>query len=362
MSSLRILENHYPTESFLISILRSDWDQATQYIKEKSIDYNKLKTLVRRTGTGSYIFWLISKASKDNIIAEEFIQFLKKSKEKTKIDNSYILGILDKVIAVFSEEGIAVILLKGADLVHRIYESVDLRHLDDIDLLIHFKDLEKAIDALHNIGFRVPTQRELGYFKRASYNIDCWSKGLFPCLFELHWDLSQKFRYRIDMQQIWHSCQQQRLSDAGYVRFLKPEFLFIHLCVHLFHHSFHAQLKWHIDLKEILEKMKIDMNEVAERSREWGCQYSVYYALLYFKKIFPEYLNNGVFHKLSPPKLRDYFISKFYSDNPITLFDSQGHRYRERFVRTIAVDRKIDIFLFSLNRVIRNPWVHFEDD
>ncbi len=362
MTSFQTFEDHYPTEFFFISVLRSDWNQAIQYIENKSINYSKLKTLVSQTGTGSYIYWLLNQDSKEYILPEELIQFFKKAKDKLKIDNSYILGTLDKVINIFSEEGIEVILLKGADLIHRVYKSFDIRHLDDIDLLIHFSDLDRAIDALKRIDFKVPARRELNYFKKASYNIECWSKGILPCLFELHWDLSQRFRYKINMQQIWSSCQQEMLPNVGSVKFLKPEFLFIHLCVHLFHHSFHAQLKWHIDLKEIMQKMKIDMNEVFEKSREWGCHYSIYYALLYLKKIFPKNLDNETFYMLSPPKLRDYFISKFYSNNPMILFDSQGHRYRERFVRTIMIDSKIGILLFSINRLIRNPWVRFEDD
>jgi hypothetical protein len=352
----------YPTESLFVSLLRSDWDQSIKYIEEKSTDYDQLKTLVRRTGTGGYICWLLQKDSKESSFPAELIQFFRQYKEKLKIDNSYILGTFDKVLRTFLDEGIRVILLKGGDLLHRVYPSYDLRHLEDIDLLIQYRDLERAINSLQEIGFKVPTKRELNYYKKASYNIECWSKGQFPCLFEIHWDLSQKYRYTVDMEQVWDSCSQESIPEIGIVGFLKPEDLFIHLSAHLFHHSFHAQLKWHIDLKEILENLSIDMDEVLRKSQEWGCQYSLYYALIYLKKIFPKEMQNSVFQRFVLPKLRDYFISKYYSHNPIRLFDSQGKRYRERFVRTIAIDRKRDIFLFSFHRLIRNPWVRLEDD
>lgn len=361
MATLYQQKNEFLEENYLLALLRSEWQNAEALSKNGSFDTQKFQRLVKSSGSGGYIDWLIESAHKEALFSGELLSLFKNIRKKAKVDNSYILGMLDKVLEAASKRNVDLILLKGADLAHRIYESQELRLLDDVDLLIRYSDLDQFMGILSTLDFKVPSARGLQYFKKASYTVECWTKSLFPCLFEVHWDLSQRFRYKINMDEIWKTAETYPPFSHN-AKFLKLEHLFLHLCLHLFHHSFHPQLKWHVDLKEIIKKVKINMNFILDKSSEWGCRYSVFYALLYLKKLFPDILNQSIFDKFELPPFRDYIISKYYSENPMRLFDSGGKKIAERAVRTLVIDDLRNILLFAMNRLFRNPWVKFEED
>ncbi|MEW5807025.1 MAG: nucleotidyltransferase family protein [Acidobacteriota bacterium] len=359
-------ETEYCEERLLLDLLRADWAHAESLLKDDQLrrvplDQERFQKLLKNSGTGAYIDWLIESQGCQPLFPPDMTNLFKTSRKKAKVDNAYILGILDKIIEKASGRKIDIILLKGADLVHRIYKSQELRHLDDIDLLIHPADLDEFLEMLKALDLKVPSGQELRYFKKASYTVECWTKSLFPCLFEVHWDLSQKFRYRVDMDEIWKNAETLSPFPPN-VKFLKPEHLLIHLCLHLFHHTFHVQLKWHVDLKEILKKNPVDMDYVFQKSTEWSCFYSVCFALLYLKKLFPDLLHPSIFSRVRIPLFRGFIISRYYSENPLKFLESGGSKLVERMVRTIAIDRPEYIFLFTLNRLFRNPWVTFEED
>ena len=353
-------DKEFLEERLLLCLLRSDWQNVDGILKKSVPDFENFQKLLKNSGAGSYIDWVVEKEDKRSLFPDQYTNLFQSARKRAKIDNSYILGILDKVLDATAKTKIEVILLKGADLIHRTYKSPELRHLDDIDLLIHKEDLGQFLDLLQTLDFKVPSGRELEYFKRSSYNVECWTKSLFPCLFEVHWDLSQKFRYRINMDDLWKNAEIAP-SLSQQVKLLKPEHLFIHLCLHIFHHSFHPQLKWHIDIKELLQQRasEIDMGSISTISAEWGCRHAVFYALLYLKKLFPELIQRSFFAHFQPSAMRDHLISICYSENPVRLFDSGGKKSSERMVRTLCIDRVSDMILFSFNRMIRNPWVKF---
>ncbi len=351
----------FPEERLLLFLLRSDWEKADSVLQEGIFDFTKFQKLVKNSGTGSYIDWLIEKDGKQTLFPDNIMKSMRNARKKAKVDNAHILGILDKILDAAADRKIALILLKGSDLVHRVYASPELRHLDDVDLLIRRSDVEAFISLLGELDLKVPSKEELGYFMKASYNVECWTKSLFPCLFEVHWDLSQRFRYSVDMDAIWNEAERPEMLPEN-IFLLKKEHLFIHLCVHIFHHSFHPQLKWHIDVKELVGKETVDLDSVLGISSEWRCRRAVTYALVYIQKLFPDLFPEHVFREDLGSPVRDRFVSLYCSENPIRLFDSGGKKIAERIVRTLSIDRVRDMVLFSLNRIVRNPWVRFERD
>ena len=59
-----------------------------------------------------------------------------------------------RLVQRFSEHRIEVILLKGADLRHRLYGDPAARLMDDVDILIDRKDLPQARSLLRSMGFQ----------------------------------------------------------------------------------------------------------------------------------------------------------------------------------------------------------------
>ena len=68
--------------------------------------------------------------------------------------NAYLLNKLESVLARFHAHGIEVMLLKGADLIPRLYGVVGLRPMTDVDLLVHKTDLAAIDRILTDSGYR----------------------------------------------------------------------------------------------------------------------------------------------------------------------------------------------------------------
>src|SRR5438132_9839943 len=68
--------------------------------------------------------------------------------------NVYLLKRLESVLAQFHEHGIEVMLLKGADLIPRVYGVMGLRRRTDVDLLVHQTDLQDIDRILTDSGYQ----------------------------------------------------------------------------------------------------------------------------------------------------------------------------------------------------------------
>ncbi len=60
---------------------------------------------------------------------------------------------VDQLLAAFGIAGISIILLKGTALAHRLYPSVELRPMVDIDVLIDPTDVERAVAIARGLGY-----------------------------------------------------------------------------------------------------------------------------------------------------------------------------------------------------------------
>ena len=73
--------------------------------------------------------------------------------------NVFLTKQLLKIVDLLNAHGIATILFKGLALASSVYGDLGLRQFNDLDLLIHKKDVLRAMDLLrvHGISSGVPT-------------------------------------------------------------------------------------------------------------------------------------------------------------------------------------------------------------
>jgi Uncharacterised nucleotidyltransferase len=72
---------------------------------------------------------------------------------RVSVSNQRMLGAFGTLAEYLRREGIEFILLKGADVLTRLYGAWGLRAFCDIDLLVHERDLTKLDRLLRNLGF-----------------------------------------------------------------------------------------------------------------------------------------------------------------------------------------------------------------
>ena len=134
-----------------------------------------------------------------------------------------------RVIQIFNEEHIPVIVLKGPLLGEKIYQKEGVRNASsDIDLLIKYQDLPITETLLNNIGYKVRQHyyKCLDYYDPETFCRN--SSGGFGI--DLHWNCIQTQEIDVPVDLYWENCVSKNIEGIT-VNFFSDEILFIYLCM-----------------------------------------------------------------------------------------------------------------------------------
>ena len=194
--------------------------------------------------------------------------------------NARALGHVARLLRDLRSAGIDVAVLKGADLVERVYDDVSLRPMADVDLLVRSPDVRRASELLAARGY-VPGAREGGAAHQEAIDenlhVEPVRKPGGP-LVELHYAIGVPARVGgIDMEGVWSRMETGQVGGAP-ARVLAPEDLLLHLCIHVaLHHGFDARLVQLVDLGAVVDRLggRIDWASLERRADEWGVRRAV---------------------------------------------------------------------------------------
>lgn len=132
------------------------------------------------------------------------------------------------------EEGLEVILLKGALLGATIYADLSYKKMNDIDVLVRPRDAEKTAALLEALGYvSAGKLLESGEFSDKSHHFPPFLSADQSCLVGVHWGLCSPFaRWKPDHERIWRNRQPLSFGSAPAFRMSWEESL-LHLCTHL---------------------------------------------------------------------------------------------------------------------------------
>ncbi|MHB8465927.1 MAG: nucleotidyltransferase domain-containing protein [Acidimicrobiales bacterium] len=160
---------------------------------------------------------------------EDVVEKLRESYITTAGANLYLRRELDRVLATLSEEGVAVMVLKGMALVEQVYHELGLRPMVDLDLLVPEAAFERAGVVLEALGY----SGHHGF--RATG--DGPSRGAFvnaeqATTIDLHRHIAD------DVEHLDHNGMWARARPAGEAGYLvpAPEDLLLHLGIHFVIH------------------------------------------------------------------------------------------------------------------------------
>lgn len=148
------------------------------------------------------------------------------------VRNMFLYSELLCALRTLRAADVSVIVLKGAALADTIYPSIASRPMNDIDLLVHRADRERARAALESAGFCAP------YGIRASHEMHL-RRGERPIV-ELHWDLASIVPLRLaalDNEALWQEARPFTIGSVQ-VHQLSIRDTLLHLCLHLSGHGY----------------------------------------------------------------------------------------------------------------------------
>lgn len=207
-------------------------------------------------------------------VPDQVVDVLKSYFVRTGLEQMRLYAHLAPLLRALAEQGIDVIVLKGAFLAETVYEHRALRSMGDADLLVRRADLSRVDQILRTLGWqqpvadnpsspRQPEGHQLQTFVRDSARV------------EIHWNIEDdESPFAIDVNGLWERACPARIAGVS-VLGLSPEDLLLHLCLHTsYNHGwmqFEAGLRPLVDIGATLWHFcdRIDWDAFARRAVEW---------------------------------------------------------------------------------------------
>lgn len=275
-------------EELLLSCLGRAMDEGmADRLKHLSTsEWENVIRLSARHGVTPLLYYRLKAAGLSANLPDAIQQRLRVIYLQSAARNIRLYHELSKVLTVLKDNGIPVIVLKGAYLDEVVYGNTGLRTMDDVDILFRKEDLGRAQQLLMDAGYL---------------------SGNSGLLLDVHWGIDLSIAdLDIDMERLWKSSRPAAIAGVE-VLALSPEDFLLHLCLHLcFHHLFEfAGLRALCDIRETIMHYhsQIPWEQVRRNAKEWGASNSVYLTLLLARDMICAQVPDDVLEDLKPEKV-----------------------------------------------------------
>jgi hypothetical protein len=213
--------------------------------------------------------------------------------------NQTVLRHFTAIAHAFRRAEIACIVLKGADVISRLYGLHGTRPLSDVDLLVREADLPAIDRLLTSLGF---AQQIDG---NPSYRRSDW--GLSLDLATTLWYLDER-----QLAEVW-SRAVTRPSRSLTVCCLSTEDLLIHLTAYAVVHRGHLSSAFLQDLRLLIDKEAVDWPAILVRARQYGLRVPLFHGLHAVRIACPTVrIADDVLARLSPQNWREALVLRWF--------------------------------------------------
>lgn len=215
---------------------------------------------------------------------------------RVSTSNRAVLEQFAHVARLFHRHGIKFLVLKGADVISRLYGIRGSRPLSDVDLLVYESDLP-AID-------RLLTRQ--GFVQQIDGNPSYRSSGLGLSL-----DLVTTLWY-LDAQglaEVW-SRAIMRPFPPDTISCLATEDLLIHLTAYAVIHRGQMSAAFSQDVALLVEKEDPRWPAITSQAIRWGLKVPLYHGFNHVRSVFPSIaIPDAVFTALAPSNRREHALA-----------------------------------------------------
>jgi hypothetical protein len=264
----------------------------------------------------------------------------------TAAQNLVKFNELERVLKLFQDAEVPVIVLKGAALANTVYSSIGNRPMGDVDLFIHSKDRQRILAILETNGYQIRPWPQHNFHP---YNISVTSEIDFIAeagtVFDLHWNLIS-FEWvglmtKLDQDSLWQSAQPLRVNEIQVLQ-LSPYDTLIHVCLHLTMQAYAHQIAYQ-DITTLIDHYHpFPWDKFLERVISSRLCTTCYFGLDTAATILGASVPAGVLRRINPSSWRKWLIHRVA--DPIK--GMQGEILsddRKYLVQLIVADRLIDV-------------------
>jgi hypothetical protein len=324
--------------ALLLAVLGRDWPAAEARAPLARREPRAFLDLCRECDVEPWIHAVCEEAGRQELLGPDCAAALAERRRKVRNDNMLLVGRAEQALDVLAAAGVVPVALKGLDLLHRAYDRLDLRTVDDVDLLVTRDALRDAVAALERAGWTTVPEPRRTHYLRSSHHLPMRSPGPVPVDFELHWNLVQEMRYRVDPRAL---VARAAPLDVGGRRILRLEDhdLVAHLLLHHFTHYFDRRLKWVIDMERIAARPGFDWEIVVDRVREWEATVACGASALHVAKVRPRVVPSFVLERLPVGAWRLAATAWLRTRHPLDLFRGTRRRGVQLYLAAVMLER-----------------------
>lgn len=207
-----------------------------------------------------------------------------------------------QLVELLSNAGVEVILLKGADIRHRLYEDPATRPMGDVDIFISPSDLERTRYALTRQGYRLrpwEIDPQPGFNARFNYDLSFESPAGTLSIIDFHWEIRQVGTYyRLPFAPLRNRAEIRDLGGVSAL-LLAPEHVLMHLCLHTFDELECATILKIVDLDRALSRWPLDWDLFMNDAVRFGIQGPVSLIFQEMARLRPERIPKAVLEQLA---------------------------------------------------------------
>lgn len=265
----------------------------------------------------------------------------------------FLTGALLNVLALFQSHGIDAIPLKGPLLATVAYGNLALRQFDDLDILVHTRDMLPARDLLIARGYQPLVQlsdRQAESYLRSQY-VYPFISGDGSTIVELHHDIRPRyFAFHLDPERLWTRLERLPLGGREVLN-LSSEDLLLMLCVHGANHCW-ERLAWICDLAELIRaRPDLDWPLLLDEARRSGGERMLLLGLLLARELLgaalPDLVTRRIAEDAALPQLLAATTAGLFRDPTQPLTASERARFHLR-----ARERRRDRWQYCLYLLI----------
>jgi putative nucleotidyltransferase-like protein len=250
-------------QQFILALIGRQDSQRQQQWREllPRVDWDRLMDLLQPQ-LYPYLHWCVETRTGVACCPPDVLRRLAGARRLTALQNLRRSAELRSILAAFSKHGIPVMLLKGIVLAHVAYGDASLRPMNDIDVLVHSANRERAKLLLHDLGYEWPDRcrgahpalRPLLHMHQDSeVELGLQKRGT-QILLEVHTQLEMTTPvFPVPVEEIWSRAVVRSFLGLQVPTLQAQDFL-IHMCLHISrHHVYNIGLLPFLDILKWIE-------------------------------------------------------------------------------------------------------------
>ncbi|MFQ5963290.1 MAG: nucleotidyltransferase family protein [Candidatus Scalinduaceae bacterium] len=338
-------------------------------LQSLSLDWEEVLRFAFSNDIAPLLYHNLKKIQESHFIPQEVVDRLRKAYYGNLAKNMYIYGELKRILDVFREEEIEVIVLKGASLAETVYGNVGLRCMNDIDLLVKKEVLDRSDELMAELGYISDESRHSKDWYRKNH------RHLAPFLsqdnkikIEIHHDIiPPENPFRIDIRKSWDRAQSNVIGDINTL-VLSPEDLIVHLCLHSFYlQPLKKGLRNLVDISQVVRFYgeRINWDRIIREAHEGNFTNFIYYPLCLARDILGMEVRREIFDALKTGSniglFEDYLLGQITKKNVLlrdhssSIIIPDNQRLRHTLCKELLRETHVRNKLRSLLKIIFLP-------